>query len=62
MGQSLFGIACPEDHDELRKNLQFKDETFETKTDGKLFVYKIIPLRVFLVSNSNNIFNDCKIN
>lgn len=44
MGQSLFGIACPEDHDELRKNLQFKDETFETKTDGKLFVFKIIPM------------------
>lgn len=52
MGQSLFGIACPEDHDELRKNLQFKDETFETKTDGKSIVFKIIPSFALFVAVS----------
>jgi len=27
MGQSLFNFAHPKDHDELRKNLKYQDET-----------------------------------
>lgn len=27
MGQSLFNFAHPKDHDELKKNLKYQDET-----------------------------------
>lgn len=30
MGQSLFNITCPEDHDELTNNLKYQDETLST--------------------------------
>lgn len=32
MGQSLFNFAHPKDHDELRKNLKYQDETSNSGT------------------------------
>jgi len=30
MGQSLFNFAHPKDHDELKKNLKYQDETLNS--------------------------------
>lgn len=45
MGESLFGIAFPEDHNELRNNLQFKEEPSETvnSSDGKSIIFPFVP-------------------
>lgn len=43
MGQSLFNIANPKDHEELKKNLKYQDETSNdtsiSKSIGLLFIF-----------------------
>lgn len=40
MGQSLFNIANPKDHDELKKNLKYhQDETSNDTSISKLIVH-----------------------
>jgi len=48
MGQSLFNFAHPKDHDELRKNLKYQDETPNCGTCKSIVHFPSIFLMYFL--------------
>jgi len=45
MGQSLFNIANPEDHDELIKNLKYQDNTSNSSTSISKSIVHFLNLR-----------------